>query len=78
MVKTAAAWLVEHAGFEKGYRVGNVGISSRHALALVNKGGATAAELLALAREIRMRVEDRFSIRLAAEPVLVGFDGDVI
>jgi UDP-N-acetylmuramate dehydrogenase len=68
-----AAWLIEHAGFGKGYRLGQAGISSRHTLALVNLGGATAAEVLALADRIADAVEERFGIRLEMEPVLVGW-----
>jgi UDP-N-acetylmuramate dehydrogenase len=73
MVKVPAAWLIEQAGFSKGYALGAAGISSRHTLALVNRGGATAAEILALARQIASRVEERFGIRLEMEPVMVGF-----
>ncbi|HEU5261194.1 MAG TPA: UDP-N-acetylmuramate dehydrogenase [Gemmatimonadales bacterium] len=69
-VKVPAAWLVEHAGFAKGYRHGGAGISTRHALALVNFGG-TSAELLALARSIERAVDERFGIRLEREPVVV-------
>ncbi len=72
-VKVPAAWLIEQAGFAKGYRMGNAGISTRHTLALVNLGDATAAELLALADKIAAAVEARFGIRLEREPVLVGF-----
>jgi len=74
MVKTAAAWLIERAGIAKGFTLGAAGVSTKHTLALINKGGATAADVIALAREIRKRVEDRFGIRLFVEPVLVGFD----
>lgn len=69
--KVPAAWLVEQAGFSKGYRRGGAGISTRHALALVNVGG-TSAELLALAQAIVAAVEERFGIRLALEPDVVG------
>lgn len=72
-VKVPAAWLIEHAEFSKGYVLGGAGISSRHTLALVNRGGATAAEILALAQQISARVEQRFGIRLEMEPVMVGF-----
>jgi UDP-N-acetylmuramate dehydrogenase len=72
-VKVPAAWLIEQAGFAKGYRLGNAGISSRHTLALVNLGGASAAEILALAGKIAEAVETRFGIRLEMEPVMVGF-----
>ena len=71
-VKTSAAWLIEHAGFRRGYGRGRVGISSKHTLALVNRGGASAAELLALARELRRGVLDEFGIVLDLEPRLVG------
>lgn len=73
MVKLPAAWLIEQAGFAKGYSLGAAGISIRHTLALVNRGSATAAEILALARQISARVEARFGIRLEMEPVLIGF-----
>jgi UDP-N-acetylmuramate dehydrogenase len=72
-VKIPAAWLIEQAGFAKGYTLGNAGISSRHTLAIVNRGGATAAEILALAGQITAAVEARFGIRLEMEPVRVGF-----
>jgi UDP-N-acetylmuramate dehydrogenase len=71
-VKTSAAWLIEQAGFHRGYGNGRVGISGKHTLALVNRGGATTAELMALAREIAAGVEQRFGIALHPEPVLVG------
>ncbi len=72
-VKVPAAWLIEQAGFSKGYSLGAAGISSRHTLALVNRGGATAAEILALAGRIKSVVESRFMVSLEMEPVLVGF-----
>jgi UDP-N-acetylmuramate dehydrogenase len=71
-VKTSAAWLIEQAGFGKGYGSGRVRVSTRHTLALTNRGGGTTAELLALAREIRAGVRDRFGVTLVPEPVLVG------
>ena len=73
-VKTSAAWLIEHAGFGKGYRsdTGLVGLSTKHTLALTNRGQGTTADLLALAKEIRDGVEGRFGIRLVNEPVTVG------
>jgi UDP-N-acetylmuramate dehydrogenase len=71
-VKTSAAWLIERAGFHKGYGAGEVRLSTKHTLALTNRGNGTTAELLALAREIRDGVEARFGIRLVNEPVLVG------
>ena len=71
-VKTSAAWLIEQAGFRKGYGGGRLSLSTKHTLALTNRGGATTADLLELAREIRDGVEARFGIRLVNEPVLVG------
>jgi UDP-N-acetylmuramate dehydrogenase len=70
--KLAAAWLVERAGFVKGWGDGRVGISRKHALALVNRGGATANELLKLARAVRDGVHERFGVTLEPEPVLLG------
>ncbi len=71
-VKTSAAWLIERAGFHKGYGAGPVGLSTKHTLALTNRGGATTEQLLALAREVRDGVEATHGIRLVNEPVLVG------
>jgi len=71
-VKIPAAWLLERAGFNRGYALGAAGISSRHTLALINRGGATAADILALRDRIVAAVEARFGIRLEPEPVLVG------
>jgi UDP-N-acetylmuramate dehydrogenase len=71
--KVSAAWLVEHSGFTKGYTSGRVGISRKHALAIVNRGDATAADILALKDQIQQRVEDIWGIRLEPEPVFVGF-----
>lgn len=73
-VKIPAAWLMEQAGFAKGYALGHAGISSRHTLALINRSGATAREVLALAERIKSAVQARFAILLEMEPVLVGFD----
>lgn len=70
--KVSAAWLVEQSGFSKGYGNGRVGISRKHALAIVNRGGATAAEVLALKDEIQSSVEEQWGIRLEMEPVVVG------
>ena len=70
--KVPAAWLIEQAGFAKGWGDGRVGISSRHTLALVNRGGGTTAELLELARVIRAGVHQRFGVMLSPEPVFVG------
>jgi UDP-N-acetylmuramate dehydrogenase len=71
--KLSAAWLVEHAGFAKGYTRGAAGISTRHALAIINRGGATAAEIMALKDEIQTRVRDEFGIELQPEPMFLGF-----
>jgi UDP-N-acetylmuramate dehydrogenase len=73
LVKISAAWLIEQAGLAKGYEMGAAGISSRHTLALVNLGGATAKGILALAEKIRAAVEEKFGIRLEMEPEMVGF-----
>ena len=70
-LKIPAAWLIERAGFRRGERRGRVGLSEKHALALVNYGGATALEVLGLAREIADKVRARFGIQLFPEPVLV-------
>ena len=71
-VKTSAAWLIQHAGFDKGHGNERVSLSGKHPLALTNRGGATTGDLLALAREVRAGVESTFGIRLVNEPVLVG------
>jgi len=71
-VKLAAAWLVERAGFPRGWGEGPAGVSRKHALALVNRGGATARDLVAVARAIRDGVRARFGVTLEVEPVLVG------
>ncbi|MQA82166.1 MAG: UDP-N-acetylmuramate dehydrogenase [Streptosporangiales bacterium] len=71
-VKVSAAWLIEHAGFGKGYGNGFAKISTKHTLALTNRGGATTADLLALAREVRGGVLTAFDVELTCEPVLVG------
>lgn len=71
-VKTSAAWLIEHAGFGKGHGSVLASLSTKHTLALTNRGSATTEDLLALAREVRDGVEARFGIRLVNEPVLVG------
>jgi len=73
-VKVPAAWLIERAGFHKGDADGAVGISSKHPLALVNRGGATARDILRLATRIKRGVADRFGVFLRTEPIFVGFD----
>lgn len=72
-IKIPAAWLIEQSGFRKGYASRAVGISSRHTLALVNRGGATAAEILAFAEQIANAVVAKFGIHLEMEPEMVGF-----
>jgi UDP-N-acetylmuramate dehydrogenase len=72
LVKIPAAWLLEHAGFVKGYGNGPVGISSRHTLALVNRGGATFADVEQLQAEIVATVLQKFCVRLEREPVVLG------
>jgi UDP-N-acetylmuramate dehydrogenase len=73
LVKVPAAWLIERAGFARGYSLGDgARISSKHTLALVNPGSATTAGLIELARQIRDGVHDAFGVSLAPEPVLVG------
>ncbi len=73
-IKTSAAWLIERAGFPRGYGDGRVGISTKHTLALVNRGEATTAELVALAREIADAVRSTFEVELVPEPVFVGLE----
>ena len=75
-VKIPAAWLIERAGFSRGYADGAAGISTKHTLALVNRGGATARDVLRLASRIKRQVVGRFGIWLRPEPVFVGFDDD--
>lgn len=70
--KVSAAWLVENAGFHRGYTAGHAGISSKHSLAIVNRGGAIAADILALKDQVQNRVEEVWGIRLEPEPVFVG------
>lgn len=77
LVKLSAAWLIEHAGFARGHGHGKAGLSTNHVLALVNRGGATAADLLALAREVRAGVHAAFGVTLVPEPELVGFPPEV-
>jgi UDP-N-acetylmuramate dehydrogenase len=71
--KVSAAWLVEQSGFSKGFGNGHVGISRKHALAIVNRGGATSAEVIQLKNEIQARVQQQWEIQLEPEPVLLGF-----
>lgn len=71
-IKLPAAWLLERAGFVKGHAIGNAGISSRHTLALINRGNATAAEIIALRNTIQQKIDSLFGIQLEQEPVQVG------
>lgn len=73
-IKVPAAWLIERAGFAKGYVRGNVGLSSKHSLAIINRGGARASEVIGLMREIQNRVQDRFGLLLLPEPIFLGFE----
>ena len=72
-VKLAAAWLIEHAGIARGFALGPVAISNKHTLALVNRGGATAADVLRLKCYVQRRVHERFGVELLPEPVMLGF-----
>lgn len=71
--KISAAWLVENSGFHKGYAKGRAAISSKHALAIVNRGGASAHEIVGICEEIRNRVYETWAVRLEPEPVFLGF-----
>jgi UDP-N-acetylmuramate dehydrogenase len=71
-VKTSAAWLIAQGGFHRGFGDGRVGISTKHTLALINRGGASTAELIALARQIREQVRGSFGVTLQPEPTLIG------
>ncbi|MGI9055924.1 MAG: UDP-N-acetylmuramate dehydrogenase [Pyrinomonadaceae bacterium] len=73
-VKIPAAWLIEQAGFHKGFQKGNAGLSTKHTLALTNRGEATAKEIIALKNEIQKKVSDVFGIELKTEPVFAGFE----
>ena len=70
-VKLSAAWLLERAGFARGFRLGAAGLSTKHALALTNRGGATCADLLRLEETIRAGVRNRFGVGLEREPVML-------
>lgn len=72
-VKIPAAWLIENSGFGKGFSLGNAGISTKHTLALINRGGASSEDMLRLKAEIQKRVKEEFGIELQPEPVFVGF-----
>ncbi len=72
-IKLSAAWLIEHAGFQKGFVYGNVGISSKHTLALINRGGGSAREVLELVAMIQGRIWDTFGVDVHPEPNFIGF-----
>ena len=72
-VKIPAAWLIENAGFNKGFALGRAGISTNHTLALINRDGASAEDILALKQQIQDAVEAKFGVMLQPEPVFVGF-----
>lgn len=72
-VKIPAAWLIENSGFQKGFRQGNVGLSTKHTLAIVNLGNASAKDVLELKNEIQAKVKKIFAVELKPEPIFVGF-----
>lgn len=74
LVKLSAAWLIEHSGFQKGFVHGNVGLSSKHTLAIINRGGGTAAEVRELVQMIQDRVRETFGVDIHPEPNFIGFD----
>lgn len=78
LTKVPAAWLIERAGYHKGASAGSVGLSEKHALAVINKGGAKAKDVLRFAGDVQSSVEDRFGVRLATEPAFAGFSDDVL
>ena len=72
LVKTSAAWLIQHAGFQKGFGTERASLSTKHVLALTNRGGASAADLAELAGQVQRGVADRFGIQLVPEVNLIG------
>jgi UDP-N-acetylmuramate dehydrogenase len=76
LVKVPAAWLIERAGFARGDGEGAVGISAKHTLAIVNRGGASAGDVVRFAAAVKRRVGERFDVWLRPEPVFLGFDDD--
>jgi len=72
-IKLSAAWLIEHSGFHKGFIHGNVGLSSKHTLAVINRGGGSAAEVLELVKTIQDGVRDTFGVEIHPEPNFIGF-----
>ena len=75
-IKVPAAWLIERAGFQKGFVDGRAGISSKHPLAIVNRGGASARDIVRVAVRVKRGVAERFGVSLQTEPVFVGFESD--
>ena len=75
-VKIPAAWLIEQSGFARGYQSGAVSLSSKHPLAIVNRGAAAARDVVVLAASIKRQVADRFGIWLRVEPAFIGFGDD--
>ncbi len=71
-IKTSAAWLIQRAGFDRGFGEGPAGISAKHTLALVNRGGATTSQIVEMAREIATGVRESFGVELRPEPIFVG------
>ena len=76
-VKAAAACLIERSGFQKGFSRGSVGLSPKHTLAIINLGGAKAADIADLAKDIQSAVAEKFGVRLTPEVRLVGFEKGV-
>jgi UDP-N-acetylmuramate dehydrogenase len=72
-IKLSAAWLIEHSGFHKGFVHGNVGLSSKHTLAVINRGGGTASEVIEIVRTIQGGVRDAFGVEIHPEPNFIGF-----
>jgi UDP-N-acetylmuramate dehydrogenase len=71
-VKLSAAWLIENAGFTKGFKHGKVGLSSKHSLAIINRGGGTAREVVELVRMIQQKVREKFGVEIQPEPNFIG------
>jgi UDP-N-acetylmuramate dehydrogenase len=77
-IKLPAAWLIEHAGLSKGFVHGCAGLSGKHSLALINRGGATAQNVVDLMHLVQNRVQEAFDIKLQPEPIFVGFEKDAL
>jgi UDP-N-acetylmuramate dehydrogenase len=75
--KIPCAWLIEKSGFQKGFQFGKTGLSTKHTLAIINRGGATAADILSLMNEIQSKVKDRFDVEIKPEPIFVGFPKEI-